>query len=329
MARDPQVERLLSDTLRILRVRSYSARTRDTYARWIELFLTVNRDRPPEQLTRADVERFISGLTDAKRLAPKSRNQASSALAFFFREVLGRDELRTMPRAKEPKRVPSVLSHRQTTLVLRALPGKYRLLCSLMYGGGLRLTEAHQLRIKDIDFDLLQITVRDGKGAKDRWVMLPERLVPHLRRQIDMVTRMHRDERRRGFGWAALPHALARKDPSAGYELGWQFLFPSSRRSQDPATERIGRHHLNPSATQREMKKAARAAGIPKPVTCHTLRRTFATQMLRAGYDVRTVQRLMGHRDVRTTMIYVEAITDTGITMRSPLDRPEAPNIED
>jgi len=173
-----------------------------------------------DQLSRTEVERFLAHLTEAGRLAPKSRNQATSALAFLFREVLRRDELRTMPRAKEPKRVPAVLSHRQATLVLEQLSGKYRLLASLMYGTGLRLTEAHQLRVKDIDFDLMQITVRDGKGGKDRWVMLPDRLVPELHRQIERVRKRHEDDRRRGAGWVVLPHALARKDPTAGYDLG-------------------------------------------------------------------------------------------------------------
>jgi integron integrase len=256
-------------------------------------------------------------------MAPKSRNQATSALVFFFREVLGRDELRAMPRAKEPSRVPSVLSHRQVRLVLSQLSGKYRLLGSLMYGTGLRLTEAHRLRVKDVDFDLLQITVRDGKGAKDRWVMLSERRVPALRRQVARVKSRQEDDRSRGAGWAALPNALARKDPTAGYEVAWQFVFPASRWSRDPATGRKGHYHLNPSSMQRQVKKAAKASGIPKPVTCHTLRRSFATPMLRAGYDVRSVQKLMGHRDVRTTMTYVEAITDAGIGVRSPLDRPD------
>jgi integron integrase len=318
--RYPQIERLLTQADRLLRVRSYSPRTRATYLAWIKRFLMRNKDRHPDSIGRPDVERFLLDLTHAQ-LAPKSRNQASSALALFFREVLGRDVLRTMARAREPKRVPTVLSQRQVELVIEALSGKYQLLAALMYGAGLRLTEAHRLRIKDIDFDLMQITVRDGKGAKDRWVMLPERLVPRLRRQIDKVTREHEEDLRAGAGWAAVPSALARKDRTVGYDLGWQYLFPARRRTQDPLTGRRGRHHLNPTATQREVRKAGRTAQIPKPVTCHTLRRTFATQMLRAGYDVRTVQRLMGHRDVRTTMVYIEAITDTGIAMRSPLDQ--------
>ena len=306
-----------------MHIRNYSPRTRDTYRRWIRRFLEESPRRPVESLVRIDVERFLDRLTTRDRLAPKTRNQATSALAFFFRDVLGRDELETMRRAKEPKRIPVVLSHGQARLVLGKLSGKYRLLGGLMYGTGLRLTEAHRLRVKDIDFDLMQISVVDGKGGKDRWVMLPERLVPGLTRQIDLVRVMHEDDRSRGGGWAVLPHALARKDPRAGYELAWQFLFPASRQSKDPMTARRGRYHLSPSATQRQVKKAGQASGVTKSISCHTFRRSFATQMLRAGYDVRTVQKLMGHRDVRTTMIYVEAVTDAGLAMRSPLDRLE------
>ena len=316
-----EANRFLADMRRLLRVRSYSKRTLDTYTRWVQRFLESHSSTPVDRLTRSHVEEFLAVLTTQGRLAPKSRNQATSALAFFFREVLGRDELYAMPRAKESHRVPSVLSHRQVQLVLGQLSGKYRLLGSLMYGAGLRLTEAHQLRVKDIDFDLLQITVRDGKGAKDRWVMLPELLVPALRRQVARVAEQQQDDRRRGGGWAALPNALARKAPTAGYELAWQFVFPASRSSKDPATGRRGRYHLHASSTQRQVKKAASASGIPKPVTCHTFRRSFATQMLRAGYDARSVQKLMGHSDIRTTMTYVQAITDAGIGMRSPLDR--------
>ena len=291
--------------------------------RWLRRFTDAHPGTAVQDLTRRHVEEFLSVLTDERRLAPKSRNQAASALAFFFREVLGRDELAGMARAREPRRVPTVLSHGQVRLVLSHLSGKYRLLGSLMYGTGVRLTECHQLRVKDIDFDLLQITVRDGKGGKDRWVMLPERLGPALRRQVARVKAQHEEDRRRGGGWAQLPGALDRKDPLAGYDLGWQFLFPASRWSRDPATAKKGRYHLHPTAMQRRMKEAARTSGITKPVTCHTLRRSFATQMLRAGYDVRSVQTLMGHTDIRTTMIYVQAITDAGLGMRSPLDRPE------
>jgi site-specific recombinase XerD len=207
--------------------------------------------------------------------------------------------------------------------VLSHLSGKYRLLGSLMYGTGARLLESHQLRVKDLDFDLLQIAIRDGKGAKDRWVMLPDRLRPALRRQVSRVEKLHEADRRRGGGWAQLPGALDRKDPRAGYDLAWQFLFPAARWSPDPATKRQGRYHLHQTSMQRQMKRAVRAAGISKPATCHTLRKSFATEMLRAGYDARSVQKLMGHNDIRTTMDYVQSITDAGLGMRSPLDRPE------
>jgi integron integrase len=317
-----EVARLVADADRLMRIRNYSPRTRVTYGRWVQRFLTASGDRRLDSLGRAEVEHFLDDLTKRDRLAPKSRNQASSALAFLFREVLGRDALRMMPRAKEPKRIPVVLSDRQARLVLGKLKGKYRLLGGLMYGSGLRLTEAHRLRIRDIDLDLMQIRIVDGKGSKDRWAILPQVLVPALIRQIDRVKVIHTDALRRGGGWAALPHALARKDPRAGYELAWQFVFPASRQSQDPLTGRWGRRHLSPSATQREVKRAGRASGVPKSVSCHTFRRSFATQMIRAGYDVRSVQKLMGHRDVRTTMIYVEAVTDAGVAMRSPLDHP-------
>lgn len=318
-----QIETLLTRLRVILNRRGYKARTLETYERWARRFLRSGRWEEPADLTPAHVERFLSELATRHNLAPKSRNQASSALAFFFREVLGRDDLARMPRAREFRRIPSVLSHRQVQLVLRELSGKYRLMGTLMYGTGLRIAECLALRVKDVDFDLYQIEVRDGKGGKDRWVMLPEKVAPALRRQVEEVRRTHKADRQDGHGWAQLPGALARKDPKAGYRLGWQFLFPASRLSEDPLTGRLGRHHLHPSAMQRRIKKAANRSGIQKPVTCHTLRRSFATEMLRAGYDVRTVQRLMGHNDVRTTMIYVEAVSDTGVGIRSPLDRPD------
>ena len=317
-----EVEILLEDTRRALRRVGYTPRTHDTYVRWLERFLDAFPGTPIEGLGRFHIKSFLSQLAVEESLAPKTRNQAASALAFVFKEVLGREEAAKVPRARESRNVPTVLSHRQVELVLRELSGKYRLMGALMYGTGLRLTECHELRIKDIDFDLYQITVRDGKGGHDRWVMLPERLVPALKRQIERVRGIHSSDRKRGGGWARLPGALARKDPTAGYDFGWQFLFPSSRMTTDPETRRKGRYRLNPTAMQRHIKKAARVCGVMKPVSCHTLRRSFATQMLRAGYDVRSVQKLMGHRDLRTTMIYVEAVTDAGIGMRSPLDRP-------
>ena len=205
MASRPELNRLLADTRKLLRVRNYTERTRDTYVRWVQRFLTANSNTPVERLTRDDVEEFLAVLTTEHRLAPKSRNQATTALAFFFRDVLGRDEWVRCRAPRSPPEFLSVLSHRQVRLVLGQLSGKYRLLGSLMYGSGLRLTEAHQLRVKDVDFDHLQITVRDGKGAKDRWVMLPERLVTAMTRQLALVEEQHEGDRTRGAGWAVLP----------------------------------------------------------------------------------------------------------------------------
>ena len=318
-----QIEHLVTRFRVILHRRGYKRRTMDTYASWVRRFAASVTWDHPEDLTAAQVERFFDALASEDHLAPRSRNQASSALAFFFREVVGRPDLGDMPRARESRSIPSVLSHRQIRIVLRELSGKYRLMGALMYGTGLRIAECHALRVKDVDFDLHQIAVRDGKGGHDRWVMLPEKLAPALRRQIERVRRTHRADREDGHGWAQLPGAFDRKDPRAGYNVGWQFLFPASRLTEDPVTGRLGRHHLHPSSMQRQIKAAAKRSGIHKSVTCHTLRRSFATEMLRAGYDVRTVQRLMGHKDVRTTMIYVEAVSDTGMSMRSPLDRPD------
>ena len=316
-----QIEDLVTRLRVTLRRRGYKTRTMDTYEGWVRRFARSVPWNRPEDLSPSKVKSFFDELTTRDHLAPRSRNQASSALAFFFREVLDRPDLADMPRARESRQIPSVLSHRQVRLVLRELSGKYRLMGALMYGTGVRITECHALRVKDVDFDLQQIFVRDGKGGHDRWVMLPEALVPALRRQVERVRRTHRADRRDGHGWVQLPGALERKDPKAGYRLGWQFLFPASRLTEDPVTGRLGRHHLHPSSMQRHIKAAATRSGIHKAVTCHTLRRSFATEMLRSGYDVRTVQRLMGHKDVRTTMIYVEAVSDTGIAMRSPLDR--------
>jgi len=321
MAIHPEHERALTRARQLLTIRGYKRRTTVAYLQWMRQFAEFYPKRAPSTLGQTEVEDFLHMLTQERGLAPKSRNQATSALAFLFREVFGRDDLAHVRRAREPRRVPTVLSDGQVRRVLCHLSGKYRLLASLMYGAGLRVLECHQLRVKDVDFELMQITVRDGKGGKDRWVMLPEVLAPPLRRQIERVKSLHDTDRAAGAGWVQLPGALHRKDPNAGFTLGWQFLFPASRLTKDRASGLRGRYHLHPTAMQRSMKRAARACGIHKPITCHTLRRSFATQMLRAGYDVRSVQKLMGHRDIRTTMIYVQAVTDAGIGVRSPLDQ--------
>jgi integron integrase len=255
-----------------------------------------------------------------------SRNQAASALAFMFKEVLGRDELGDVPRAKGPKRVPLVLTHREVLSVLHELSGKYFLAAVLLYSAGLRLEECLRLRVKDIDFELRQILVRDGKGRKDRYVPLARRAVDLLRAQIARVAELHEGDRAGGHGWASLPGALHRKDPAAGYDLGWQYVFPATTLNEDPATGRTGRRPMHPTAVQREVKAAVRRSGVPKRATCHTFRHSFATEALSGGCDIRTLQHVMGHKDIRTTMIYLHVVEQTGFYIRSPLDRPDDPD---
>lgn len=334
MARYPQIESLVGRARDIMRARDYSPRTEAAYIGWIERFLRWHRSPHPAALEPRHVELFLEYLARDRRLAAKSRNQAASGLSFLYREVLGTDRLEGVARARGAKRVPLVLSRREVKAVLGEMRGRYRLITSLMYGTGMRVNECLGLRIKDLDFDLAQITVRDGKGRKDRYAVFPERLRMQMRRQIDRVAAQHKRDRRNGSGWAPLPGALHAKDPQAGWELAWQFVFPASRPTKDPATGRSGRYHLHDSAVQRAMKRAVRSSGILKPATCHTLRHSFASQLLRDGYDIRQVKDLLGHKDVRTTMIYLHAVDQTGLGIRSPLDRadfddPASPSISD
>jgi len=323
MARYPQIEHLVARTREVLRTREYSPRTTEAYSGWIERFLRWHGSPHPAALEPGHVEVFLEHLAHDTRLAAKSRNQAASALSFLYREVLRTDRLTGISRAKGVRHVPLVLSRREVKAVLGELSGRYRLIASLLYGTGMRVNECLGLRIKDLDFDLAQITVRDGKGRKDRYAVLPERTQPLLRRQVERVARQHRQDRERGGGWAPLPNALHRKSPQNGWELGWQFAFPAARVTEDSSTGRPGRNHLHDSAMQRAMKKAVRASGILKPATCHTLRHSFASQLLRDGYDIRQVKELLGHKDVRTTMIYLHAVDHSGLGVRSPLDRPD------
>ena len=306
-----------------IRIREYSLKTERAYLGWAGRFLRFHAQTlgEPDRLEAAHARAFLEHLATEERLAAKSRNQAASALGFMFREVFGRDIMAGIPRAKGPARVPAVLSHREVLCVLRELVGKYFLIVVLLYSAGLRIEECLRLRVKDIDFELRQILIRDGKGRKDRYVPLARRAVELLRAQIARVLAQHRKDLTAGHGWAALPEALHRKDPMAGYDPGWQFVFPASTLNEDPATKRTGRWRLHVTAVQREVKRAVRRSGITKRATCHTFRHSFATEALRAGCDIRTLQHVMGHKDIRTTMIYLHVLEQTGFNMRSPLDR--------
>lgn len=313
-----------------VRTRDYSPKTERAYVGWVRRFIDfLGPEAGAADLDPALGAAFLEHLATEAHLSAKTRNQAASALTFLFREVLHQAGFENVPRAKGSQRLPSVLSHREVLVVLRELRGTHRLIASLLYAGGLRIEECLRLRVKDIDFELRQILVHDGKGKKDRFVPLAYRVVDGLRARAKQRSEQHDEDRRRGHGWAPLPGALDRKDPGAGYELAWQFVFPSRTLHVDASTGRRGRHALHPSAVQREVKQAARRAGINKRVTCHTFRHSFATEALRGGCDIRTLQHVLGHKDVRTTMIYLHAVEQTGLYIRSPLDRPPDPEDPD
>jgi integron integrase len=314
-----------------LRTREYSRKTERAYLAWTRRFLQFHgwSGDAPALPERRHAEAYLTHLATGERLAARSRNQAASALRFMFREVFRRDEMLDVARAKGPHRMPVVLSHREVLCVLRQLTGKYFLVVVLLYSSGLRLEECLRIRVKDIDFELRQVFIRDGKGQKDRYTPLAQRAVRLLQAQIRRVAELHAADRSSGGGWAPLPGALHRKDPNAGYELRWQFMFPATTINADPVTGRAGRWSLHATAVQRVVKRAVRQSGITKRATCHTFRHSYATEALRGGCDVRTLQHVMGHKDIRTTMIYLHVVEQTGLYLRSPLDRPDDPEDED
>lgn len=269
------------------------------------------------------MQAFLEALAEQFGLGPDSRNQAASAVVFLYRELYGRDYggREGVTRAKSPTVLPRYAAPEDVALTLRKLVGSKRVAAMLMYGSGTRVSETVAIRVKDLNLRNAELNVRRGKGGKDRTTVIPRAAVPGLRRCIELVETQHQDDLERGAGWAPLPGALHRKDPRAGWELGWQFVFPSTRVTEDPKTGRLGRRSLHVSAIQRAVKSAARAAGVHAPITCHVLRHCFATEMLRSGCDIRLLQRLMGHRDLKTTSRYLHIIDRPGLHVVSPLDR--------
>ena len=324
MTTDPSHAPKLLDQVRgKIRLKHYSIRTEQAYVDRIKRFILHFGKRHPRELGAADVEAFLTHLAVAGNVAASTQNQAKSALLFLYREVLETELpwLDNVERARAPKRLPVVLTRDEVHAVLSRFAGTHWLIASLLYGAGLRIMEALRLRVKDVEFSRKEILVRDGKGFKDRVTMLPAALAAPLTDHLKRVKALHEQDLAAGRGAVYLPYALERKYPGAARDWGWQYVFPSANLSEDPRTGIERRHHLQDQAVQRAMRQAVRDAGVNKPATPHTLRHSFATHLLEGGYDIRTVQELLGHADVSTTMIYTHVLNKGGRGVTSPLDR--------
>jgi integron integrase len=315
--------RLLDRVRDTIRRKHYSIRTEQAYVDWIRRFILFHDKRHPADLGAVELEAFLTDLAVTREVTASTQNQAQSAILFLYREVLGLDRawLGGVTRAKIPTKLPVVLTVDEVVAVLRNLRGTHALIGRLLYGTGLRILEALRLRVKDVEFARKEILIRDGKGFKDRITMLPHGLIGPLRTHLSDVAITHQQDLNDGFGAVWLPFALARKYPLAPREWAWQYVFPSDRRSRDPRSGVIRRHHIQDQAFQRAMRQAVRDAGIHKPATPHTMRHSFATHLLESGYDIRTVQELLGHSNVSTTMIYTHVLNRGGRGVVSPLDR--------
>jgi integron integrase len=320
---DPAAPRLLDRVREALRLRHYSDSTEQAYVHWVRRFILFHGVRHPKEMGKEQVAAFLSHLATALHVAASTQNQALCALIFLYSTVLGMDIgiVEGVVRAKRPRRLPVVLTPDEVRAVFRFLEKEVLLICRILYGSGMRLLEVLRMRVKDVDFARHEITVRDGKGQKDRVTMLPTSCVDELRAHLERVRKQHEADLARGLGRAALPYALARKYRNADRERAWQYVFPSSTHYRDRVTGLEHRHHLHETVIQREVKAAVRHAGLTKPATPHVFRHSFATELIRSGYDIRTVQELLGHQDVSTTMIYVHVLNRGGRGVQSPADR--------
>lgn len=314
--------RLLDQVRHAIRLRHYSYATETAYVQWIKRFILANNKRHPRDMGAREVQEFLSHLAVKENVSPSTQNQALAAILFLYRHVL-EIQLEWMDgivRARRHRRIPVVFTQKEARSVIAHLDGKYWLMGSLMYGAGLRVLECLRLRVKDIDMNYRQITVHDGKGHKNRRTVLPDSITERLEEQLIRVRKVHESDIDAGIRGVSLPYALTRKYPQAGNEWAWQYLFPSSKRSKSPYTGERERHHADQKGIQRAVKAAIRKAGIKKHASCHTFRHSFATHLLETGSDIRTVQELLGHTSVKTTMIYTHVLNRGGRAVRSPMD---------
>jgi integron integrase len=316
-------KKLLDRARDTLRRKNYAYRTEQAYLSWIKRYILFHNKRHPSEMGAVEIESFLTHLAVEREVSPSTQNQALSALSFLYREVLRQEldqDILPVP-AKRTKHLPIVLSRRETRAVLSELHGIHKLITQLLYGSGLRVTECLSLRIKDLDFDRKEITVRCGKGAKDRKTVLPESISSNLKIHLKQTKMIHQQDLVDGYGSVYLPRGLSRKYPNASQEWIWQYLFPAPNLSRDPRSGSIRRHHLHPSGLRRAVRSATKRAGVEKHVTPHIFRHSFATHLLENGYDIRTVQELLGHVDVSTTMIYTHVLNKGGKGVKSPLDK--------
>ena len=314
--------KLLDRVRQSIRLKGYSIRTEKTYVSWIKQFILFHGKRHPQDMGKPEIEAFLTYLVMKRNVAFSTQNQAFNSILFLYNHVLDVE----MPedinacRSKKPVRVPTVMTREETLKLIGSMHGTHQLMAKLMYGCGLRVIECVRLRVKDVDFAMKQIVVRDGKGKKDRITVLPDGAKPLLEEHLVYVKRLHQSDLATGYGRVYLPYALARKYPNADRQWGWQYVFPAKALSKDPRSGMKRRHHLHDSSIRKAIQKAAKLCEIIKPVSCHTLRHSFATYLLENGYDIRTVQELLGHKDVKTTMIYTHVLNRGGKGVRSPLD---------
>lgn len=306
-----------------IRLKHYSRRTEDAYLQWVKRYILYHNKTHPQEMGKPEIEAFLTYLAVERKVAAATQNQARSALLFLYKELLAIDLpwLNDVAPAKKPKKMPVVLTEQEVQRLLAKLPESWSLLGKLLYGTGMRLLEVLRLRVQDLDFERCEVMVREGKGGKDRVTMLPHTLVQPLQQQLTFVRRLHTRDLADGYGEVWISESLARKYPKAGREWRWQYVFPSARLSVDPASGITRRHHLDEKGLQRAIRQAADDVGLTKRVSPHTLRHSFATHLLQAGYDIRTVQELLGHKDVQTTMIYTHVLNKGGRGVTSPLDR--------